>query len=113
MVASIDNFILLRAMRFGAVAALMLLGSVLTIVFKLSRFKTDDKAKDQYRRGLLIVIGGLCISLTTVDLWSATHSYFWFLLGSGIWIFNKSSLEGEPPIPVSEKAVSQFSSERV
>lgn len=90
MIASIDNFFLLRAMRHGLVAVLLLIGSILWEVTKLSNLKIESQLVRNYRTGFLVTIGGLCISLITVDLWSGLYSYFFFLLGSTVWMIDYS-----------------------
>jgi O-Antigen ligase len=89
MIASIDNFFLLRAMRHGVIALLLLIGLIIWIVTKLSNLKIENHLIHNYRMGFLVTIGGLCISLITVDLWSGLHSYFFFLLGSSVWMIDR------------------------
>jgi hypothetical protein len=89
MIASIDNFFLLRAMRHGVIALLLLIGLIIWIVTKLSNLKIENQLIHNYRMGFLVTIGGLCISLITVDLWSGLHSYFFFLLGSSVWMIDR------------------------
>jgi hypothetical protein len=101
MVASIDNFFLLRAMRHGIIAVLLLISLVLWVVTKLSNLKIDSQLARNYRKGLLATIGGLCISLITVDLWSGLYSYFFFLLGSSVWMFDRSGDVGDDPIALA------------
>jgi len=91
---SIDNFWLLRAMRHGLPAVTLLIGTVLWVVVKLSRLKLAPANIDACRRGLLMAIGGLSISLVTVDVWNGLHSLFWFLLGCSMWLLNPSAVVG-------------------
>ena len=93
MGTSIDNFLLLRVMRHGIPAALFFVGSVLWIVVKLSTLKTKSLVIAQCRSGLLVIIGGLVVSLTTVDLWSATYSLFCFLLGCSVWMIQQTTIK--------------------
>jgi hypothetical protein len=90
MIASIDNFFLLRAMRHGIIAVSLLIGLLLWTITKLSNLKIDSQLVRNFRTGFLVTIGGLCISLITVDLWSGLYSYFFFLLGSTVWMIDYS-----------------------
>lgn len=90
MVASIDNFFLLRAMRHGIPATLLLIGLIVWNIVKLSNLKIESEVVRNYRTGFLVTVGGLTIALTTVDLWSGLYSYFFFLLGSSVWMINYS-----------------------
>ncbi len=90
MIASIDNFFLLRAMRHGIIAVLLLIGLIVWVITKLSNLKIELQLIRDYRTGFLVTIGGLCISLITVDLWSGLYSYFFFLLGSSVWMIDRS-----------------------
>jgi hypothetical protein len=104
MVASIDNFFLLRAMRHGLPATALLIGLILWNIVKLSNLKVESQLVRNYRNGFLVTVGGLLISLITVDLWSGLYSYFFFLFGSSVWMINysKTMQSLEPSTSVSD-----------
>ena len=98
MKGSIDNFWLLRTMRHGIPGFIFLATVVLSISIRLSKFKTQDPVVDSCRRAILSTLGGLWIAMITVDLWSGTYTYFWFLIGTAVWLI-------DPKRPRDDEAV--------
>lgn len=92
--ASVDNFWLLMAMRYGLPGAMfMTMAFALTFV-QLGRIKQFPPELESYRTGLLISIGGLALAGATVHFWNATFCLFMFLLGSGTWMIDWSKSTG-------------------
>ncbi len=83
LTSSIDNFWLLRAMRFGLPGICF----ILIAVFSAARGITNRKdipnsLASRVSITQLSLLAGTCISMVTVDLWSGSHTMFFFLLGS-------------------------------
>ena len=94
--ASIDNFWLLAAMRYGVPGFLLLAigyGSLL-IQVTIRNFRSDPDL-DRIRLAWIFTFVGLTFSLITVHIWSAAFSYVFFLLGAGAWIVHAQPRNGE------------------
>ncbi|MEL6208860.1 MAG: hypothetical protein AAFR44_01485, partial [Pseudomonadota bacterium] len=91
MVASIDMFWLLPAIRYGLPAAIFLhiafLAMVLTIAFK----KITDPRINAYRTGFLICLMGFYLAGWTVHYWKSIYLLFMFFLGAGSWMLAAQS----------------------
>lgn len=85
--ASVDNFWLLVAMRYGIPAVLFLGSAVMFLAVKISRRKMSGRML-RLRMGWLTAILGICIAAVTVDLWNSVFVVFCFTLGSGAWLLN-------------------------
>lgn len=93
MTASIDNFWLAEAVRYGLPALAFLVAAILLILIRLGSLKHLDRQMLDYRTGLLITIIGLCVAGATVHFWNAVFCLFMFLLGSGMWLLNEKTLQ--------------------
>lgn len=91
MYASIDNFWLLIAVRHGIPAILFFLLAYGSVLRQLGKLKLVDEAALNARKGLLISIIGISISMCTVHLWNATYCLLIFLLGSGTWLLQHTA----------------------
>ena len=90
--ASVDNFWLLMAMRYGFPGIiLLLLGFIPPIVRIAFRDFGTDGTLWQYRRAWVITLAGLAFSLTTVAVWATVYSFVFFLFGSGMWMITAKS----------------------
>lgn len=88
MGGSIDNFWLVNAVRYGIPGFLFMAGGFLSVCLGLGRLKHLSSEVAQCRKGLVITICGLIVSLCTVHVWDAPYALILFLLGSGMWIFD-------------------------
>ncbi len=88
MGGSIDNFWLVVAVRYGIPGFLLIAGSFVAVCFGLGRLKNLSYEAVQCRKGLVITICGLMLSICTVHVWDAPYVLILFLLGSGMWIFD-------------------------
>lgn len=87
LTASVDNFWLLVAMRFGIPAFLLLASAYLLLVAAVIRRKFGSSGPlFQFRRAWVFTQVGLIIALGTVDIWAIAMSYVFFLFGSGAWV---------------------------
>lgn len=94
--SSFDNFWLLEAVRYGVPAfaflALAWVGSALRIATQ----RTLTPEEQDYRRGYLIAITGITITLGTVYIWNATCIFVWLYLGAGAWFYMPKAPESVP-----------------
>jgi hypothetical protein len=90
--ASVDNFWLLTAMRYGLPAFLFLAAGIVTNVVQIVRADLSDRLAD-YRRGHVIALVGLAITLCTVHAWGATFVFVMFYIGAGSWLFTGTAAE--------------------
>jgi hypothetical protein len=86
MHASMDNFWLVITVRHGVPALLMLIFAYFGILRRMGRTVLTDANLVNIRKGLIFVVVGISVSICTVHLWGASFSYFFFLLGSGVWL---------------------------
>lgn len=88
MPGSIDNFWLVNAVRYGIPGCAFMIGGFLSVCFGLGRLKNLSARAVQCRKGLLISLCGLIVSLCTVHVWDAPYVLITFLLGSGMWMYD-------------------------
>lgn len=95
MSGSIDNFWLVAAVRYGIPGFLFIAGGFLAVCLGLGLIRHLPFEVAQCRKGLIITMCGLMISMCTVHVWDAPYVLILFLLGSGMWIFD--SRKERPP----------------
>jgi hypothetical protein len=83
---SMDNFWLLTAVRYGLPALLFLISAIVLIAVRQARNVGRDRELNLYRMGWLATIIGLSVSGFTVHFWNAMFAYFFFLIGTGVWM---------------------------
>jgi hypothetical protein len=88
MGGSMDNFWLVTAVRYGMPGFLFMAGGFLSVCFGLGRLKDLSFEVGQCRKGLIITLCGLALSICTVHLWDGPYVLLAFLLGSGMWMFD-------------------------
>jgi hypothetical protein len=103
MPGSIDNFWLVNAVRYGIPGCALMIGSFLSVCFGLGRLKNLSAQAVRCRKGLLISICGLMVSLCTVHVWDAPYVLILFLLGSGMWMYD-SGKEAVASVPDAHSA---------
>jgi len=85
---SVDNFWLLMAMRHGLPGFMFLVLSLLCIWLSIAK-KTDvDPDVDVCRTSYLICMGAFVFVGSTVHFWVAAYAWFFFLVGSGVWMLD-------------------------
>jgi hypothetical protein len=93
MPSSIDNFLLLHAIRYGLPAPFLLLLVFLSLFVAVGRKKgLDDKIKE-YRMAFLVTMVGFLLVGWTVHFWGVVYVLLMFLMGSGVWIIDVDSKE--------------------
>jgi hypothetical protein len=89
MGGSIDNFWLVVAVRYGIPGFLFTAGGFLSVCFGLGRLRNLPLQVAQCRKGLIITLCGVAFAACTVHLWDAPYVLLIFLLGSGMWMFDR------------------------
>lgn len=94
MGGSVDNFWLGTAISYGIPGLLFMAGSFLSVCFGLGRLKNLPFQEAQCRKGLIIMISGVILSVCTVHVWDAPYVLILFLLGSGMWMYDSRTKNG-------------------
>ena len=85
--ASMDNFWLVMAVRYGVPGFLLVTGGYLALVWKVARRDLDPNSDlGRIRRAWVITFVSLGLSLCTVHIWTTLYAYTFFLLGIGAWL---------------------------
>ena len=92
--ASVDNFWLLLALRYGIPAFVLFALALITICWQIGR-RPLTGVHARARTGYLIAFISLAISAFTVHLWEATYCLFMFLMGCGVWFIDTDGNEGD------------------
>lgn len=96
---SVDNFWLLTAMRHGIPALLLLWLAMLAIAVGLVSAKNLTPTANAYRTGVLMCLTTYLFVGSTVHLWNSAYAWFFFLLGSSVWLLDAKNTEGETEVP--------------
>ena len=87
--ASVDNFWLVMAMRYGIPGFVLIL---LGYFFGIARIMRLDLGKDEtlilFRRAWVFMFIGLSFTLTTVHIWTNIYSFAFFMFGAGMWLIS-------------------------
>jgi O-antigen ligase len=92
--ASVDNFWLLSAMRFGIPAFFLIAAVYACVIAGLVRARPAAHSVQQHKLGLLFSLIGLGMAICTVHLWNNTAVFMLFMFGASAWI---SDVAQEPP----------------
>lgn len=113
--ASVDNFWLLTAMRYGMVGVGFLILAFLSHFYLLARAKITDPETAAIRVGHAIALAGVSFTLTTVHIWDTIAVFVMFYIGAGAWMYAfdpvEQSAEGSPqaaPEPQGGNRYSRF-----
>lgn len=101
MSASMDNFWLLIAVRYGLPAAITLALGFLLILFRVGRRQGLDEETVIIRRGMIISLVGVLMAIGSVHLWNATFCWLMFLIGSMVWIMDEGEVAKSRTSPKS------------
>lgn len=118
MVASVDNFWLLTAMKFGLPAITTMLAAFIITIYKTAYHDVSGSQKvTTYRYAFIFGLIGIMLSLCTVTVWNATYVFLLFFLGSGMWIRDYvapkvADAEGDAPIDEDEDDRPKYQSAR-
>ena len=86
---------LLLAMRHGLPALLLLAFAIASLIFGLISKKNLDAELGDYRLAVVMCLVVYVFLGSTVHFWNATYAWFFFLLGSGVWILDAKPMDGE------------------
>jgi len=87
MPASVDNYWLLMAMRFGLTGIGLLGGMWLVLIWSLTRRDfSNSPACREIRKAYIFTFLGLATAMATVSVWSVSLSMIYLLAGSSVWL---------------------------
>lgn len=84
--ASVDNFWLLNAMRYGIPGFLLISAMFLGVILAMARARIADEFLRNQRNAIIFAIIGCALSLCTVHIWSTTLYMVMFFIGTGMWM---------------------------
>jgi hypothetical protein len=96
--ASVDNFWLVTALRYGVPAFLFLAGGYAAGLWRIARrdFR-GDVTLEHIRRAWIFTFLGMTFTLITVHVWTALYSFVFFMFGTGMWLYTTQPETGEKP----------------
>jgi hypothetical protein len=89
--ASVDNFWLNHGMRFGVPSLAFLVLALAISAWRIVTETTLNRREASYRTGYLITLAGLCVTLGTVYIWTATAVFVSIYIGAGAWFYTRES----------------------
>lgn len=89
--ASVDNFWLVWGLRGGLPSAIAIILGVVLVCVAVSKAQYKDSRYNEYRKGAIISIVGVCFAISSVHVWNATFSLLLFLLGASVWLSKSSA----------------------
>ncbi len=93
MLVSIDNFWLVVAMRYGIPGFLFLAGAIVLLFIQVGRAGVGNQGILPYQKATLIALTGICVAMCTVHIWGSIYCFFFFMLGSAVWMLDKAELD--------------------
>jgi O-antigen ligase len=84
--ASVDNFWLVTAMRYGIPSLVFLFGSCIWITLAIARAKSADRTVEICRLAYLVCMATFLFVGATIHFSHAIYAWFMFVLGSGAWL---------------------------
>ncbi|MEL6830286.1 MAG: O-antigen ligase family protein [Pseudomonadota bacterium] len=86
MSASIDNFWLVQAIRYGIPAFILLSIAIYFALRQVSQPTQLGPETASLRRAMVFALVSILFAICSVHLWNAIHSWFMFLIGAMSWI---------------------------
>ncbi len=87
--ASMDNFWLYIAVKYGIPAFLLLMGGyLLGLISIICGARSQAAETARLRKAWIIGFTGLSLTLATVHVWTSVYSYVFFLFGAGLWMLD-------------------------
>jgi hypothetical protein len=84
--ASVDNFWLVTAMRYGVPAFLFLIAAIVINLRRIFANKALSESAVECRSAYLVMFSGLLFTLSTVHVWGGPSILVMALLGGGAWM---------------------------
>lgn len=112
LTASVDNFWLLTAMRYGLVGVGFLVAAFGMHFWLAARADVTHPDAHAIRVGHLIALAGLSFTLFTVHIWDTLSMFVMFYVGAGAWLYtNPPQIQTEeppdpsqaPPVPAGSR----------
>lgn len=101
--ASIDNYWLVVGFRHGFPGIVPLVTALALIAWRIMAAKDLTPEAARMRTGYMIVLIGVCFSLSTVHVWDASVVHFYFYVGCGLWFAEAGARafdgDGSGPLP--------------
>ena len=95
LTSSVDNFWLVNGMRYGAVGVLFLILGLSLSLAGIKRSKNLCHEDADLRRGYVISLVSLYLTLATVHVWGDTSVIVMFYIGAGIWFYDSPRTASE------------------
>lgn len=89
MSASMDNFWLVVAVRYGLPALFFLALAILIVLFKSAGQRNVSEEWANCRMAWIATIAATALAACTVHLWNNTFGFFMFVIGAGTWLIDK------------------------
>lgn len=89
MSASMDNFWLVVAVRYGLPALFFLALAILLVVFKSAGQRNVSEEWANCRMAWIATIAATALAACTVHLWNNTFGFFMFVIGAGTWLIDR------------------------
>ena len=96
LTASVDNFWLLTAMRYGFVGAGLLVAAFVVHFLKMMRAPIVNPLARDMRTGYGITLAAMCFTMITVHVWGSLAVFVMFYLGAGAWFYTSEDITREP-----------------
>jgi O-antigen ligase len=107
---SMDNFWLITGVRYGLPALIFLVSALCVLAIRQRSATRGRPDLRPYRMAWLTTIVGLATCGTTVHFWNALFTYFFFLIGMGVWLTRppKEVAKASERHPVQKKQHSYY-----
>jgi O-antigen ligase/polysaccharide polymerase Wzy-like membrane protein len=102
--ATVDNFWLLTAMRFGIPALLFLALAITASGLRIMSVVGLSGEERRYRTGYMISLVGAVVVLGTVHIWEAPVVFFMAYIGAGVWFYTGRSAAAAALRPARRRA---------
>ena len=89
MSASMDNFWLVVAVRYGLPALVFLVLAILLIIFGAAARRNMTRDWENCRLAWISTMAAIALAACTVHLWNNTFGFFMFMLGAGAWLADR------------------------
>ncbi|SHF86272.1 O-Antigen ligase [Loktanella atrilutea] len=96
--ASVDNFWLLTAMRYGFVGVSFLVLALLSHFVLMARARITDPQALAIRIGHAIALAGISFTMVTVHVWGTMSVFVMFYIGAGAWMYAYAPQDGHDDI---------------
>ena len=94
LTASVDNFWLVVALRYGMVGLGLLVAAYVMHFRAIAKAEIGRAADKQVRLGYLVTLFALALTLVTVHIWGNLSVIVMFFIGAGGWLYTTDLSEG-------------------